>query len=203
MPHQRETATDRLSNVIQVIQLGRKSGSLTAERGEGVAFEEGMITFVKGQATEAIVGKYTGVAAFKWLNTWGSCRFAFTPTATAEMTSPLRNDTASKVSDTTTRILALKPTIRSQAGASKYGNNGGDFPPARLETWTNAPNRTRHIEEALHLIEQMGLSRAHRRLFLLIDGNRSTSELVRLLGRAQDEVQRLLNDLEHAGVIQQ
>ncbi|TMC61826.1 MAG: DUF4388 domain-containing protein, partial [Chloroflexota bacterium] len=50
MPHQRETATDRLSNVIQVIQLGKKSGLLTVERGEGITFEEGAITFVNGQA---------------------------------------------------------------------------------------------------------------------------------------------------------
>ncbi|TMB84035.1 MAG: DUF4388 domain-containing protein, partial [Chloroflexi bacterium] len=67
MPHQRETATDRLSNVIQVIQLGKKSGLLTVERGEGITFEEGAITFVNGQAREAQVGKYTGIDAFNWL----------------------------------------------------------------------------------------------------------------------------------------
>ena len=39
MSHQRETATDRLSNVIQVIQLGRKSGLLTVERGGAQSLE--------------------------------------------------------------------------------------------------------------------------------------------------------------------
>ncbi|TMD45306.1 MAG: MarR family transcriptional regulator [Chloroflexi bacterium] len=52
------------------------------------------------------------------------------------------------------------------------------------------------------MIDQIGLSRAHRHLFLLIDGYRGIQELVRLMGREQDEVQRLLNDLELAGLIQ-
>jgi len=47
----------------------------------------------------------------------------------------------------------------------------------------------------------MGLSRAHRRLFLLIDGKRSIDELAPLIGRTPDEVSELLRDLEHASVI--
>jgi hypothetical protein len=37
---------------------------------------------------------------------------------------------------------------------------------------------------------------------LLIDGSRSTAELVRLMGREQYEVRILLNQLEEAGLIQ-
>lgn len=54
----------------------------------------------------------------------------------------------------------------------------------------------------MHLIEQMGLSRAHRRLFLLIDGRRTPQELVRLMAQDPAEVYRLLKDLERAGVVQ-
>lgn len=208
MSHQRDTATDRLSNVIQVIQLGKKSGLLTVERGEGITFDEGAITFVNGQAREAQVGKYTGIDAFNWLNTWGPCLFAFTPATSAEMTSPSRSTTTGKLSYTTARLPALKPGARDQREPTQYGNKGGgvnhwkEHSPSRYEPWGAVPNRTRQIEETLHLIDQIGLSRAHRRLFLLIDGYRSIQELVRLMGREQDEVQRLLSDLEQASLIQ-
>ncbi len=64
-----------------------------------------------------------------------------------------------------------------------------------------APFRTRPYEEALRLIDQMSLSRAHRRLLLLVDGTRSFVELVRLMGRSQEEVLQLFQDLERAGLI--
>lgn len=207
MPHQRETATDRLSNVIQVIQLGKKSGLLTVERGEGITFEEGAITFVNGQAREAQAGKYTGMDAFNWLNTWGPCLFAFTPTASAEMKATSRSTITGKLSDTTARLPVLKPATKGQWEPTQYGNEGNgvnhwkEHSPSRID-YSAIPNRTRQIEETLHLIDQIGLSRAHRRLFLLIDGYRTIQELVRLMGREQHEVQRLLNDLEQAGLIQ-
>jgi Domain of unknown function (DUF4388) len=207
MPYQRETATDRLSNVIQVIQLGRKSGLLTVERGTGSTFEEGTITFVNGEATDAQVGKYTAKEAFYWLNSWGPSRFAFIPAAPAERPSTARSAITGKLSDTTARLPAQMPVRRGQLQPTKYRSEGGavsrlrEHSPARPEIWA-VPYRTRQVEEALHLIDQMGLSRVHWRLFLLIDGYRSTQELVRLLGREQGEVQRLLNDLEQAGVIQ-
>jgi hypothetical protein len=215
MSHQRETATDRLSNVIQVIQLGRKSGLLTVERGADIAFEEGTIAFVNGEPTDALVGQYIGREAFYWLNSWGPCRFAFIPADSTAMTSPVYNATTGKLSaitgklsDTTARLQAQQPAAKRKLETTKQRNAGTgvshlrELSPARPETWA-VPNRTRHIEEALHLIDQMGLSRAHRRLFLLIDGHRSAQELERLIGREQNEVQRLLNDLVQTGVIQQ
>jgi Domain of unknown function (DUF4388) len=207
MPHQRETATDRLSNVIQVIQLGRKSGLLTVERGTGITFEEGTITFTRGEAIEAHLGKYAGMEAFNWLNSWGPCLFAFIPTASIEMTSTARITTTGKLSDTTARLTAQKSVARGLLKPAIYGNEGGgvnhlrEHSPTKPLTWT-VPNRTRQIEEALNLIDQLGFSRAHRRLFLLIDGFRNTQELVRLSGRGQNEVRQLLNDLEQAGLIQ-
>jgi hypothetical protein len=58
------------------------------------------------------------------------------------------------------------------------------------------------VEEGIYLIEQMGLSRTHRRLFLLIDGGRTVKELIRLMSHDPEDVQHLLHDLERAGVIQ-
>ncbi|MFL5625067.1 MAG: DUF4388 domain-containing protein, partial [Ktedonobacteraceae bacterium] len=87
MPQQRDTSTDRLLNVIQVIQLGRKSGLLSVERGEGIQYEEGMVLFVNGQATEANAGQRTGLDAFNWLSAWQTCRFSFIPSTTVPTTT--------------------------------------------------------------------------------------------------------------------
>ena len=64
------------------------------------------------------------------------------------------------------------------------------------------PYRKLEINTALNLLERKKLSRAHRRLLLLIDGQRSTQELARLMGRDEKEVQVLLNDLKQSVIIE-
>ncbi len=238
MPQQRDTATDRLLNVIQVIQLGRKSGLLSVERGEGIQFEEGMIMFVNGQATQASASKRTGLEAFNWLSTWNACLFSFIPSSTtasgALSTTPaIPNTPNSTFTDTNSYLHAQQGTngrLRAQQSTNgrlqaQQSTNGRmqaqqsalhrqtEFPQVAEDRERNRstqapgsdstrPNRTRRLEDGLRLIEQAGFTRAHRRLFLLIDGSRSTAELVRLMGREQHEVRILLNQLEEAGLIQ-
>src|ERR1700730_16853631 len=87
MAQQNATITNSLANVIQVIQLGRKSGVLTVERGEGMTFEEGVITFVNGQTVDAQTALYNFQDALRWLGSWGTCRYEFIPTPTAKLPS--------------------------------------------------------------------------------------------------------------------
>jgi DNA-binding IclR family transcriptional regulator len=47
------------------------------------------------------------------------------------------------------------------------------------------------------------MPRTHRRLLLLVNGQRNISELTRILARPPEETQALLNDLERAGLIRQ
>ena len=77
MSQRRGTITHNLLNVIQVIQLGRKTGFLMVERGKGTSREEGEIVFVSGQIIEASSGDIVGQQALEWLKTWGVCRFLF------------------------------------------------------------------------------------------------------------------------------
>jgi hypothetical protein len=63
------------------------------------------------------------------------------------------------------------------------------------------PSQTRQFDASLRIIENLQLSRAHRQLFLLINGQRSIEELILLSKRSQDEVLQLLRDLERAAVI--
>src|SRR5437588_11389431 len=93
MSQQPATSTDRLINVIEVIQLGRKTGILTAERNVGSMLEHGMITFVNGIVIQASFGQHTGFRAFSVLKSWSTCRFSFTPSdpshSTIQITHPL------------------------------------------------------------------------------------------------------------------
>ena len=81
MQHKRGTTTDNLLNIIQVIQLGQKTGYLMTERGEESEPEEGELVFVSGQIVEAHCGNLAGSQALEWLKTWRVCRFLFVPTS--------------------------------------------------------------------------------------------------------------------------
>ena len=75
--------------------------------------------------------------------------------------------------------------------------------PAYQGSLTRIPQRLQAGEAALHHPDATGLPRAHRRLLLLIKGQRNCDDLARLMSRNSDEVQALLDDLEQAGFIQQ
>ncbi len=70
------------------------------------------------------------------------------------------------------------------------------------EPVTYAPFLIQPLPIALRKIEQMGLSRAHRQLVLLIDGKRSIEELVHMMGRTTDNIQRLVRDLTSLRLIE-
>ncbi|GAC1379127.1 MAG: hypothetical protein NVSMB33_04080 [Ktedonobacteraceae bacterium] len=208
MTQQRETVTDRLVSIIQRVQLERRTGVLTARRGKGAAQEEGTISFVKGQVKQANVGRRNGSEALNWLTTWSNCRFTFVPSNSSETTAP-----QPVVSAMPTPPEHTDPYLRTRSPlfarqTESLTTEGGNMSAQRRPTAADAtplptaPYRTRPVDSALRVIENRGLSRTHRHLFLLIDGQRSISELVRLMGRGQNEVYELLHDLEQASVIQ-
>lgn len=204
---QQETATDRLVTIIKSIQLGRLSGILTARRGEGVTEEEGTITFVNGQVTQANVGRRSGSGALNWLSTWGMCRFSFVPSGTSPITPPSLPSSPGAIGDqhrgngSYPRIQT--PTSDKQSGPLIPGDQDGPVAeqPNPSAHMTIIPHTTRPLSEALRWIEQRGLSRIHKHVFLLVDGRRSVKELVHLSGKNQDEVYGLLSDLVRIGVI--
>lgn len=205
MAQQRETITNSLANLIQVIQLGRKSGVLTVERGEGAAFEEGMITFVNGEAVEALAPFFNGQNALRWLGSWETCRYAFIPTATSEIpaiSAPINTPSFDqRMTDTATHPRIPTSPLRESA-ARRQASNGRTEPVISLMPVSAVPYPVKSLEESLQRVEQLGLSRQHRHLLLLVDGQRTVAQMVRLIGRAQNEVQKLLGDLEQAGIIQ-
>ncbi len=194
MPQQRGMTTDRLANVIQVLQLGRKTGMLSVERGEGSTREEGMMIFVQGQVTEAYAGQQSGQAALARLNSWSACRFTFVVEQTERTTSPLTPPPRTGPLHMPYDAYRYREASAKLAPAEKRPN--GD-----TGVVSSIPYLTRPITESLHILERAKLSRMHRRLLLLIDGQRTLAELECLLGRTQYEVQQLLHDLMVLGLI--
>jgi len=208
MPQQTATSTDRLANVIQVIQLGRKTGELTVERESGMRLEQGVVYFVNGLMTQASAHQLRGLAAFQWLYTWGSCRFTFTLSdsklATNTLVSLRRTHRPESEHE---RIRDTDLTIRIQAQTrvlSRSDTENNHICQHHLSsrtTPTRIPIQVCSMEDAVVRIECMQLSRSHRHLFLLLDGHRATTEIARLIGRRPVEVDGLLRDLERADVI--
>lgn len=77
MTKPRVTATNRLADVIEVVELGRRTGLLLVERGYGEMLEEGAIFFQSGRATYAAIERMRGHDALAVLGGWGGCRFSF------------------------------------------------------------------------------------------------------------------------------
>jgi hypothetical protein len=61
--------------------------------------------------------------------------------------------------------------------------------------------RTQDGPPPLALLDRFRLSRVHRHVFLLLDGKRTTRDLVRLTGHHLNDVERLLGDLERTGLV--
>jgi Domain of unknown function (DUF4388) len=66
---------------------------------------------------------------------------------------------------------------------------------------SRVPYRLLSGSEAVNYIERFGLSRLHRHVFFLLDGQRTAVDIVRLTGRSFYEIQSLLAELERLGLI--
>ena len=204
---QQETATDRLVSVIQSIQMAQGNGVLTVRRGEGGTLEAGSIVFVNGQVRQTIAGRRNGANALNWLSTWGQCRYSFASTDVRQ-TQPLNvvPSTNENAAHPTTRDLkTLIPSSPADRQSEPLQSVSGSTwerrppPPPAQTAITFYPIQP--LEAALRSISLNRLSRSHRQLFLLIDGQRSAQELARLAGKNEQDLRALLHDLERIGVI--
>ncbi len=185
----RGTATDKLADVIQSLQLVHKSGRLTVQRdGADGNTEVGIIAFRDGQIVDASVGQLRGEDAFKKLLVWTRCHFIFEPAPPASI------------------VAALPPGRSGPLPGSGRGDTGWGYtqePSSEYLSIVVVPYHSQYLQGKVPDFQRLGLSRLHRQLFLLIDGRRSTQELTRLIGRHYHEVLAVLADLESAGLIGQ
>jgi hypothetical protein len=171
---------DRLVPIIQALQIGRTTGSLTATRGEGTSYEAGTLVFLNGRVTQARVGRREGREALNWLSTWRKCQYTFT----------------------------LSITSGSGTGKSSGRNQKQFLPKARKVSPEESrlvnetvPYRCKPLEYSLQILSKKCLSRTHRNVFLLVDGARKVRDLMRLLKLNENDALALLYDLQNTGII--
>src|SRR5260370_32156678 len=73
----RENSAERVKDVIDLLNVRRRSGLLSVERFVGGRFEEGEIYFEQGRPTYARTGDLNGKDALSWLTNWREVYFAF------------------------------------------------------------------------------------------------------------------------------
>lgn len=173
----RGTATDKLADVIQMLVMLQKTGILTMQREISAnTLEEASLSIRDGQIVDAIVGNVRGTDALKKITTWTKCYFIFQAEASTKQTSPLSPSTVpfEQIPGIPAQVPSLYPTTASSI----------------------IPRRTEQFLHELPDFESLGLSRAHRQLFLLIDGQRPVEHLAKLLGHPRQEILHLLADME-------
>ena len=70
------------------------------------------------------------------------------------------------------------------------------------ETATTIPHRMAHNGDVVIFMEQMGFSRLHKHVYLLINGRRTMQDLTQVTGRSPGEVQALIKDLMQLGLVE-
>ena len=194
MTQRRVTAVEQLSRVIDALQLGKKTGILTVEQGEGNKFVEGTIVFVLGEVVQAAIGSYVGKDATTILFSWQACRFCFVPMLPEEITQQ---------SLPTSRSQTVPNKVPKNTYKPSYGTQQTE--PAFQDDMSRRPliivPYKDSMDGILRILEQQGFSRTHRHLFLMIDGRRSIRALANLIRRTPDETITLLAEMEQAGLI--
>ena len=191
----RGTSTNNLIDIIQMLQLAHKTGKLILQReGKGDTVEQGAMMLQNGQIIDANLGLIKGKDAFDKLSTWNACYFVF-------QSSPDTPNPGPTPQATTLPGRTAIPTVRRN-GATPF-----DGLVERKETFdelsltSTVPYRLRDFQDVLGYFDRLGLTRAHRQLFLLINGRYSLAELMRLAGHHSDDFERLFADLERVGLI--
>ncbi len=203
---QQEMKTDQLVTVIQTIQRARRSGLLEIRRNMHTSFiEEGTILFVNGKVQEAYTAGYQGPDAYRFLCQWQACSFTFTPSnpkdgslafpASHEYTSPFTE----KVVPPRVPFIAVPPMRRPTPQERQDVPLAVPLRPLIAPSAVPVPMHERTI--ALQWIERNKLPRSRRQLLLLIDGQRSVGELLRLSGRSQEEMEQMLYEMEQGSII--
>lgn len=271
MQKPRVTATDRLANVIEVVELGQRTGMLAVERGSGSVLEEGEMYFVSGRVIYASLAGLRGREALAALSRWGPCRFCFdrdvpqpVPNVPIESSSGQRAAVRPGFGASTpgyrspssyessgvwpmqtppppnTGSLNIPGRMNGQpTGANGYGNGYGngngngngngangygrtgslDFGtpsgyalrhqdgmpaggnPTSPSLLNRRPRRAPDVRDLMNVMTTYNLTRSHRTVLLLADGEHTVLDLARLSSKSVDEVSTLLSELEARNLV--
>jgi hypothetical protein len=104
--------------------------------------------------------------------------------------------------DPSTFIAAMDgEKVTGPLGANAAARMRDSSAPGVLPEAATIPYRSKPLEYGLRLIDEKGLSRIHRHLFLLINGERKIEDFKRLLKLGEFEVHSVLYELQDIGII--
>jgi hypothetical protein len=203
----------RLVNIIQVIQLNRETGILVVKRGEGNSSEEGRIVFTHGRITDIRASHANSSDAFNHISTWENCLVSFMPQDSSKDISYLLEGSSrgEGIPFEEQKLIPSTPLPKGARPVHERSRNLSHDTPVlnpslslaltRQELTSSIPLLIQPLPVALQRIEQMGLSRAHRQLALLIDGKRSIEDLAHGMGRSINNVWEVLQELKRIRLI--
>lgn len=197
--------TDRLYFIIQTIQLGQKTGMLRAARHENNVIEEGSIAFYQGQVLEARVGQQTGRQAFNILNNWGACQYTF-ETGTAEIKSllirlPPQTSFTQSLPKITLDKSVSPPRKQQMPAQDDQWTAEQQMLSSHILSPTAIPYLVMPLNIALTIANELNFSRTHRQVLILINGQRTVADILRLTGRSSQYISSMLLELERAGAL--
>ena len=204
----------RLVSVIQAVQLGRETGTLIAKRRGGISTEEGRIVFIDGRIAEVTMNSRSTSDAFNYISTWENCQVSFISRDTLRTITHLFESSSLMASPPSEEQKRASPSTPLPKGVrpvrEQRQNRTYDTPVAKpaqplslseQELMAYTPVLMQPLPIVLYRIEQTGLSRAHRQLALLINGERSVEDLVHVMGRTFSNIQGIVQDLKRLGLI--
>jgi hypothetical protein len=220
----RDISAENLSDVLELIRKQRESGMLSVEHYQGSILEEGELYFQDGQIIYAKTGLLSGQEAFYALLRWRKVLFTFQRNARPPRSPSAATDTTnSKVSVTTnppvqektgnTGNLPVTPptipqlTIRKTPSMIRNVDTPGDGVPNTLNATPSsmaAPGMEWIIPSRLNTdrnVLSLPLTRPQRSMYLLVDGQRSISDLARCTRKSFQEVEHLLQELQQRGLV--
>jgi len=227
----RDNAAENLGDILELVRLRRQNGTLSVERFQAGRFEEGEIYIQGGQPTHARTGQMSGQEALTWMLSWSQVYFTFhteEPLTTAAISSAVSTKANDAATVSTNTQNTSMPTRFSQANASAtLPNTPSRFPQvnagmreaARSAGDTSDTDNTYQVPDLNPsfgtpglewLVPQklgerdvlsLPLTRPQRSIYLLINGNRSISDLSRCTRKSVQEIERLLTELREKGLI--
>jgi hypothetical protein len=219
----REISAEKLSDVLELIRKRQQSGMLSVEHYQGGILEEGELYFQDGQIIYAKTGNLSGQEALNSFLRWRQVLFMFqanarppqpvnAPTDTSHNKAAVISNTQATLPEkasNTGNLPVTPPTIpqfNSRNAPAMRKNTGtpgnpspNDAPPhtiALTREWI-IPHRLETGQNVLSL----PLSRPQRSLILLVDGQRSISDLARCTRKSLQEIEQQLRELQQQGLV--
>jgi hypothetical protein len=211
--------------IIQDIRCEKMTGSLVVTRGEGISYELGTLVFHNGRVVQGRAGRREGREALNWLLTWGKCWYTFVISIISDTDPRPKRQFSKRETPLQSRIPHVRLIPLGQAQRLDRGNPYADRDESATVSWSGGrqpqlaqkedkawlgrsgqvnetvPCISRPLEDGLQILSEKGLSRMHRRVFLLVNGSRRVEDLMRLLKLNEDEMLALLYDLQNTGII--